>query len=155
MLEQTEGVIVDSAIGIVVCPSCEKIMERGYYRFSKRCPYCGCESEPVIIDEFLAPTIILLNKKGYKTRTCCSGHICSSNGYIEFESHDLLDSVIEFSKGKYNFYRFDGYDEFVIRWKITDYNTSIIKSMDDLIGVSKLLYRWAKNLPDLKKDVLK
>jgi len=53
-----------------VCDSCFHIQKR--YRRSK----CEeCKSETFICDEWIAPTIQILNRKGYKTSFCCSGHV--------------------------------------------------------------------------------
>jgi hypothetical protein len=153
MLSQTKCVIRDDAIGTVICHQCNKIMDRGVYTSKNECRYCGCTEEPIIIDELIAPVIVLLNKKGYITRTCCSGHIHTGHGYIEFYTHDLLESINKFANGKYNFYKFNYYDEFVIRWEFLDYKNGVIRSMNDLININKLLYRWAKSLPHLSKDV--
>jgi hypothetical protein len=55
-----------------VCESCFHIQKR--YRRSK----CEeCKGKTFVCDEWIAPTIQLLNRKGYRTKYCCSGHITS------------------------------------------------------------------------------
>jgi len=56
------------------------------------------------IDEIIAPIIELLNKKGYKTRACCSGHywdnkipdMLDANCYIMFENNIDFDLPFDF-----------------------------------------------------------
>jgi hypothetical protein len=55
-----------------VCESCFHIQKR--YRRSK----CEeCKGITFVCDEWIAPIIQILNKKGYKTKYCCSGHLTS------------------------------------------------------------------------------
>jgi hypothetical protein len=149
MIKQTDGVMVDSRIGTVICPNCNAIMQRGLYVMRGMCPECGCNEEPVIIDDLIAPTIVVLNSKGYETVACCSGHIGSSSGYIAFKNKDMLESLNNFYGRDYRFYNlsedFIG-DSTVVRWDIPNYRNSVIDSIDAILSVNKLLYRWACSL---------
>lgn len=79
------------------CPDCKSvyfanqispIIESG--RSYWRCPnaMCASLSELATIDELMIEPIVKLNKKGYKTSYCCSGHglrdHSSKYGYILF-----------------------------------------------------------------------
>ena len=57
-----------------------------YMGISCHCNICGWEMSE--IDEGMFEIIILLNKKGYRTITCCSGHDYEDNsdGYILFNN---------------------------------------------------------------------
>ena len=54
--------------------------------YTGTCPNIFCEGTIFRCDELMITPILLLNKKGYATQWCCSGHayepICS--GYIAF-----------------------------------------------------------------------
>lgn len=56
------------------CLACQRSYEITVLRGNIACP--KCEGNLVEIDDLLAPTILLLNHKGYKTQYCCSGHLC-------------------------------------------------------------------------------
>lgn len=50
------------------------------------CPRVHCVGGDVVkLDEMIAPSIILLNQKGYFTKYCCSGHWYKASSYIYFE----------------------------------------------------------------------
>ena len=53
------------------------------------------------IDEGMFEIIILLNKKGYRTITCCSGHDYEDNsdGYILFNNSHVLLAALTFGYG--------------------------------------------------------
>lgn len=58
----------------------------------------------VEIDELIAPAIQILNRKGYKTTHCCSGHPLKnwlwSEGEAKYrESQNLPSSYISFEEG--------------------------------------------------------
>jgi hypothetical protein len=76
-----------------VCLKCEAA--HPYYhdpRFDpKECP--SCENGLIEIDDMMVPTIFELNRKGYETQYCCSGHVAQDyvQTYILFD-----DSVMKF-----------------------------------------------------------
>ena len=76
-----------------VCMSCYEVYDDFYARQFEFCPKAECfGGEVVPIDELMIPAIIELNKKGYYTEFCCSGHVydVSAGGYIKFaEGIDL------------------------------------------------------------------
>lgn len=55
-----------------ICNACETVFE--YDLDLKDCPIKGCFGEIVEIDENLFETYKILNRKGYFTANCCSGH---------------------------------------------------------------------------------
>ena len=77
-----------------LCLDCYKTYDQDYYKEIKKdkikkykrikCINKKCNKNNFIeIDELMIPTIIELNKKGYKTEFCCSGHINPKSYYIE------------------------------------------------------------------------
>lgn len=55
------------------------------------CKNKKCLGNSVEIDELFLPVITELNSKGYKTKFCCSGHLCENpNSYIYFEDYAKL-----------------------------------------------------------------
>lgn len=110
------------------------------------CPKESCEGDVIELDELIAPTIIKLNKKGYHTQYCCSGHWYSehSTPYIYFhkdcepptcpESFSFEDTPDDTGK--------------VIRAK---YVSSGSIKYDFVIEVNKQLLQWAEALPDIEE----
>lgn len=128
-----------------LCLNCYEILEKakhlryipyknkvgGYYI----CP--KCQGEIVEIDDFILPTIILLNQKGYKTLHCCSGHSNEnvSNCYIKFDESIQLPSIPKGFRKSNN----------TIRKMFENPELSqIVETAVDLL-------KWANNLP--KGDV--
>lgn len=149
-MKHNEESISKDAIGTIICPKCDEIMARGYYTILNSCPNCGCVEEPVIIDELLAPTIVELNKKGYRTKACCSSHIYDKHGYIAFYNDELLESIQKYSNGKIKFnncYDIELNDKFCIRWECVDYHKGYSRAINQVVAVNKMLYKWARSLP--------
>ena len=73
---------------------CSKCFDIVYFKCHK-CTKCDHEEENIEIDSKLAFQISILNKKGYKTKFCCSGHALDEwvSSYIYFE--DKIDSCPE------------------------------------------------------------
>ena len=92
------------------------------------CPSASCDpvTELVAIDELMIKPIVNLNKKGYRTDFCCSGHetrdIYSKHGYIMFHSGVSPTTAPEgwnLEKGGYE------HQNVVVRSTIDDLATSI------------------------------
>lgn len=118
------------------------------------CPFCfrevddcRCNVYPyylVQIDKLLVPAIRALNKKGYLTTACCSGHIKNNSSgklYIAFaKEHDFGDNIPEgslYSKSSKSIF----------------YNWLFDLSEDELkayqLDCIKHVTEWAENLPSL------
>lgn len=83
-----------------VCLSCYEIYNEDYLKIDEWldeqiCPKTDCSGHIIEVDDLLIPTIITLNKKGYYTKFCCSGHYDSQHpeGYIYFEEGIKLPNV--------------------------------------------------------------
>ena len=79
-----------------LCSKCFDILYSKYHKCTK-CDFKNIEyeEENIEIDSKLAFQISILNKKGYKTKFCCSGHALENfiTTYIYFE--DKIDSCPE------------------------------------------------------------
>ena len=128
-----------------VCMTCYRV----YPESKKRrflCPIC--HELPVQIDDLFASTIAELNKKGYKTVTCCAGHVNDSvpDCYIRFEEEfpeNLLPPFIGYCpNGEYN--------KETKTW--TEDRTTLRKrfdlpTKDNFELNAKRLFEWAQGLP--------
>ena len=77
-----------------LCSKCFDILYSKYHKCTK-CDFKNYEEENIEIDSKLAFQISILNKKGYTTKFCCSGHSLDEwvGTYIYFE--DKMDSCPE------------------------------------------------------------
>ena len=92
--------------GYLMCPECGSVyyahmlkeMNTTHPDYEWYCPNYDCfGAELFTIDELMIPTIRRLNKLGYKTEFCCSGHdragLHKEHGYIKFQYGCMPDSV--------------------------------------------------------------
>jgi hypothetical protein len=129
-----------------VCMSCYERYDGKFLRDIRDfgeifCPRVDCHGDVVELDELIAPTIILLNQKGYLTKFCCSGHWYeySSNAYIYFYE-DCIPEAIPAS------FKIDEHSKDVIRAR---YEANENESKYDfVIRINKELYEWASSLPE-------
>lgn len=118
---------------------------------------CDCISNSFIeIDYLIYPTIYELNRKGYQTTYCCSGHESCTlfNPYIMFNQNDY---DIECDEKLFSFekYRYRGVErkkkEFIRPTKECVKYFSNLKNEEEkkeyIIEFNMSLYYWAKSLP--------
>lgn len=110
----------------------------------------------VVIDDLMIEPIILLNKKGYRTEWCCSGHLhenCSA-GYIRFtDSIFKYDYVLRPNKDidlDTNEYILVD-DCKTIRANICEENMTTKEIVDSIIGFNTNVLKWAIALPNKKE----
>jgi hypothetical protein len=103
------------------------------------CPKTNCSGDVIELDELIAPTIILLNQKGYYTKFCCSSHWYEegSTAYIYFYEDCLPETISPSFK--------QNVMPNVIR---ATYNDKSESKYDFAYRVNKELYEWAKSLPE-------
>lgn len=129
------------------CTSCHQIYKSNFPLKDKEytfCPKNECYGEVVEIDDLIFPIILELNKKGYRTEYCCSGHYYEkrTNTYI------LFCDGIKLPKIPY------GYE---LEQDVKDSRICIRKYYDDCTvediykGMIELL-EWAKDLKRLNKN---
>lgn len=125
---------------VLCCPNC----------FKKICR-CGKQYK-IEIDYYMYPTIYELNRKGYRTTSCCSGHVdtsCSATG-ISFQNDLEVDIDSEYFE--YSTYSYRGIHERrnniclkpEILKKLNKKRTNKLKLIQD---INRDFYRWAKSLP--------
>jgi len=118
------------------------------------CKVKDCYGDVVEIDELFVPVITELNRKGYITQYCCSGHVTGNGGlhsYIYFEDYTPLPSL---PKG----YKHD--QDMYPHIKFEEGKVSILRYFDEklsLTELSKQLYKnaisvleWAEELEEIK-----
>lgn len=156
---------------IKVCNKCFRLFKcntfkkvNNIYQPTNSYSKCGnkkCSGELFGVDELIAPSIILLNKKGYRTKFCCSGHIAPDEVVIfceKYKKHyrnEGIDSYITFEKNIKlpnlpKGYKFDNDNE------NPELNNTIRKNFNhrknpknllkDIIDNSILLLEWVENL---------
>lgn len=131
-----------------LCLECGEVYDSNWLNINElyeyiHCPKTSCVGILVEVDELLIPTIKILNKKGYSTKFCCSGHYDSQhpNGYIAFEDWVELPSIP-------NGFKFDeDYDCIVIRSTLS-YTTPTLEDFKAICDNAKTLLDWAMSLPE-------
>lgn len=135
---------------ILICSNCNELKEYYDINLNKDFhPYnvgnCDVCNENVFeVDELIAPTIIELNKRGWTTKFCCSGHLGEEflHTYILFEYVPNSAPALFYKDGN------------SIRVKNPARELSGIEGYDELVMVNRRLYQWALNLPK-REEVLK
>ena len=139
-----------------LCSKCFDILYSKYHKCTK-CDFKNNDEEVNIeIDSKLAFQISILNKKGYKTKFCCSGHALDEwvSSYIYFE--DKIDSCPE------DWYIDDGYIirgnrnrdwvelDFITRENIlTNYNGNLLKWVLELEPKENIKVYYVSELMDI------
>ena len=128
--------------------------------------YANAEDYPnaFICDKPLAPTISLLNRKGYKTIASCSGHYYVNYQTDKAHTYILFDKVYEFKSLPEKFtkevssdnddHKRISIDYVYDRYKLEN-NESVLKKEYELIteieNICQKLYEWVESLPDNKE----
>jgi hypothetical protein len=103
------------------------------------CPISNCSGKIAEIDDNLALTIHLLNKKGYVTQESCSGHTWGGDTYITFNSNVRISDIPNGFKSK-----FDSSGRLKISKTILGSDIDRLKSINDAAIV---LLDWATSVP--------
>jgi len=139
---------------MLLCLNCYKIYNQKTIK-NNMCKVKECCGDVVEVDELFVPIIAELNRKGYFTQYCCSGHVAGNGGfhsYIYFEDYTHLPSLPDGYKHDQDMYP---------HIKFEDGKVSILRYFDEklnLTELSKQLYKnsisvleWVEGLPDLNE----
>lgn len=114
------------------------------------------ESPLFEVDEFIAPIISILNRKGYTTEFCCSGHsddakistgftVMHDNCYITFSN---IDNFKNSSKDIPNNFRLEPCDYDNKKFTIRKYYKELgVSRYLEILDTMKYLLEWTINLP--------
>lgn len=113
---------------------------------------CRCGKPKVEIDYYIYPAIYELNRKGYATSSCCSGHEDSEclSTYISF--YEAVSEDIQSEYFQYDSYSYRGFHERrnCIRVKpeiIKKYKKKRTNKLELIRAINRDLYFWARQLP--------
>ena len=77
----------------IMCTSCFTPYEKKWH-YNLTCKNCKSYGTMVEIDDNFLESIVILNKKGYTTDYCCSGHLIKNSGtYIAFPLNIILPNL--------------------------------------------------------------
>jgi hypothetical protein len=140
-----------------MCDTCFTIDKRKY-RSNLWCKNPDCDGWIVQIDEVILPTISLLNKKGYITEHCCSGHSWEKsccNIYISFDKSIVLPYLpfgFNYDKDLYPHVDWNrGNNGKAIRKNIDENLNEQNKQREILVSALDLL-NWAEGVVNLYED---
>lgn len=113
-----------------------------------KCPKTNCCGYLIEVDELMIPTIQILNKKGYATRFCCSGHYTGQhpNAYIMFEDWVDIPSVPE------GFNKEDNENDCITIRSTLPFNQPSLEDFKSICDNAKILLDWAISLPDYEPE---
>ena len=144
--------------GIYLCPECGRMTSINYISFHRikkggketKCLNEECNGEMFECDEEMAIPIAILNKKGYTTRYCCSGHLYQTlcRGYIAFANGVELNSV---PRGWFT----EARDEAMLNHSVIRYafsESDISKRRHKIHRKINALIRWAEDLENRKEE---
>ena len=141
-----------------VCESCFNIQ-----RQLRKIKCSECKSKMFYCDEWISPTIQLLNRKGYLTEYCCSGHydseyeiVCGT--YIKFKDDCPSDTPKgffiseEFGESDCLYWGMPHHD-IVGKMVVMEYGDGKTYGQKLMVLAKALdvLHKWAESLPDLNK----
>lgn len=124
-----------------------------------KCSVIKCNGNLFEIDELFAPVIAILNKKGYKTLKCCSGHIKGdtiivyNRVYQKKDKNYCIDSYIQFDESIKlpNFP--EGYlieEDNTIRREF-NFNKRTHTLIKEIMNNTSSVLDWCMKLPSLRK----
>lgn len=112
-----------------------------------RCPKRNCTGNVVEIDDLMVNTIILLNEKGYYTKSCCSGHLeeILPTAHITFSEYTPQLPNIPKGYSMSEIITEDGECRTTITRKFSGINS--VQLFQNILTNALQTYEWAIELP--------
>lgn len=115
------------------------------------CVLKDCDGEVVELDEFIAPAIINLNTKGYRTKYCCAGHIFGSRKPKDF--YVFFEEYVEFHEGDLSklpasFILEENNNGLIIRYRPKKKAETAFEKIEMVAKCNKEFYKWTTLLPE-------
>lgn len=135
-----------------MCPHCFNVYTDERLKYNEvirefRCPSVDCIAYHRLfeIDELMIKPIQILNKKGYKTTDCCSGHTYEKyfNPYIAFDRKYMPNSL------PVDWYKDDNCIRMDLRLSLEDReNLSVLEKQRYIFNAITSLLEWSDKLPN-------
>jgi hypothetical protein len=142
---------------MLLCLKCFRIYNQKTIK-NNQCKTKSCQGNVVEVDELFIPVIAELNRKGYITKYCCSGHASQtsndSNSYIYFEDNFKLPNLPEGYMYDKDIYPDVDWDKWTVHntiRKIFNYTTTLNKLSKDIFTNAIAVLKWAEQLLDIRK----
>lgn len=114
--------------------------------------YCDCNAGSIDIDYYMYPAIYELNRKGYRTQYCCSGHADEDfiHTYILFSA--AVEAEIDSEYFGFDSYRYRGLhvkrNKIHVKRPVAELFKKKSTDKEALIqNVNREIYHWAQALP--------
>ena len=113
---------------------------------------CRCGKSKIEIDYYIYPAVYELNRKGYETRSCCSGHPLDSLKRTSICFVEDLDVELDLEYFQFESYSYRGIhvrkNSIVLRPEIIHKLSKKRTNKLELIqNANRELYKWAQSLP--------
>jgi hypothetical protein len=137
---------------LFLCLKCFRVYNQKTIKH-KVCKNKNCNGEVVEIDELFIPVIAELNRKGYKTKYCCSGHIEDTfNSYIYFEDDIELPNLPDgylFDKDAFPQVNWTMWETKNTIRRLFDENKNNFDLSKEILESTLKVMKWVEELPDL------
>lgn len=117
---------------------------------------CRCGKPKIEIDYYIYPAVYELNRKGYKTRSCCSGHPLDPLKRTSISFAEDLDIELDLEHFQFESYNYRGIhirrNSILLKPEIIHKLSKKRTNKLELIqNANRELYAWARSLP-IKTD---
>ena len=138
-----------------LCEKCYEMIDLSQHRNEwwddYICCHCGETSFGLEIDEMILPAISELNKKGYFTQYCCSGHSLDGSPH-----RDTINNFYIFFKKKcepsmppeQSDIKIESDSDGTIYRKVFSSDLNYFRLFEMILDFNKEVYKWAKSLPE-------
>lgn len=136
-----------------LCLDCNRVYHQKTLKYGM-CKSRDCGGISVEVDELFIPVIAELNRKGYITKYCCSGHCGDNSGsYIYFEDYIKLPNLPEGYLYDQDLYPHVDWGKWGVKVTIRknfDYQKNAVELSRDIFNNALKVLKWAEELSDMK-----